>query len=90
MHLSRQNSVRNIQFSNNKDYQELEISTLIGLGWSLLCPIIFKAPGMRLVRTACRNVQEIEFEQEVKILCIDRYAKRGSMQKLQRLFRSQT
>jgi hypothetical protein len=26
----------------------------------LLCPIIFKAPGMRLVRTAYRNVQEIK------------------------------
>jgi hypothetical protein len=60
MHSSCQNSVRNIQFSNNKDYQEPEISTLIGLGWSLLCPIIFKAPGMRLVRTAYRNVQEIK------------------------------
>ena len=83
MHSSLQNSVRNTQFSNNKDYQEPEISTLIGLGWSLLCPIIFKAPGMRLVRTAYRNVQEIKIWKRGEDIMY-RYAKIGSMPKLQR------
>jgi hypothetical protein len=55
---SCQTSIRNIQLSNNNGYQEPEKSTLIGLGWSLLCPIIFKAPGMRLVRTTYRNIKE--------------------------------
>jgi len=86
IHSSCQTSIRNIQLSNNNGYQEPEKSTLIGLGWSLLCPIIFKAPGMRLVRTTYRNIKETKvLIRGEKIM--DRYAKRGSKQKLQRLCR---
>jgi hypothetical protein len=55
----------------------------------LLCPIIFKAPGMRLVRTAYRNVQEIKIWKRGEDIMYS-YAKIGSIQKLQRLFRPQT